>query len=67
MCFSNLQFPLTLTPEEKAEKEALDEDKTPRPEGANVELIEEFMGQLNAKREQWRDHERHFCKSFFMR
>lgn len=55
--FAKWQVPCKLTPEQKVEKERCDSIKIPYPDGANVELCEDFWGQLEMKRRQWHDPE----------
>ncbi len=65
MAFAKWQYPYTLTAEQAAEKKELDEGMEPWPEGANVELCDEFWGKLKAGREKWIEREKDFCELLF--
>lgn len=65
MAFAKWQYPYTLTAEQAAEKEEVDGATELWPEGANVELCEEFWGKLRAGRKKWIRHEKDFCESLF--
>lgn len=64
VAFAKWQYPYRLTAEQAAEKEAVDEGVEAWPEGANVELCEEFWGKLKAGREKWIEREKDFCEFF---
>lgn len=64
MAFAKWQYPYTLTAEQAAEKKELDEGMEPWPEGANVELCDEFWGKLKAGREKWIERDKDFCELF---
>lgn len=61
MGFAKWQVPNSLTPEQHAEKERCEAEKILFPEGANVPLIDAFIGRLNEMREVWRDVEKDYC------
>ena len=55
MAFSRWIYPVRLSPEQTKEKQEKEEqtEREPPPEGANKELIEDFIAQLMAGRKKW--------------
>ena len=65
VAFAKWQYPHTLTPAQKAEKEADDkaEEKAhPRPEGTNTDLLDLFMKMLRERRAKYMDESTGYCK-----
>ena len=65
MAFARWQYPYTLTPEQKAEKEVKDEQRkryNEFPEGSNKELQEEFFKKLVEGRKRFIVPEKTYCK-----
>ena len=68
LAFAKWQYPHTLSPAQKAEKEASDETEKhehPRPEGTNTELIELFKKMLRERRVKHIDQSTGYCELFF--
>lgn len=62
VAFAEWQYPHTLTPKQKAEKDAGDKEDDPLPEGFNVELRKTFSDALDAGRKKWIDPSRDYCE-----
>lgn len=65
MAFSRWQYPYTLTPEQKAEKEEKEEMRKRYhefPEGSNKELQEEFFRKLMEGRKRFIVPEKTYCE-----
>ena len=64
MAFARWQYPYTLTPEQKAEKDEKDEKRkryNEFPEGSNKELQEDFFKQLVEGRKRFIVPEKTYC------
>ena len=65
VAFARWQYPYTLTPEQKAEKEEKDNNRKRYhefPEGSNVELQKEFFRQLIEGRKKFIVPEKTYCE-----
>lgn len=63
VAFAQWEYPFHLTPELEAKKEKRAEEwkKEPHPPGAELELINNFMGQLETGRKKFIDPEKTYC------
>lgn len=69
MAFARWQYPYTLTPEQKAEKDEKDEKRkryNEFPEGSNKELQKEFFKQLVEGRKRFIVPEKTYCKFYIL-
>ena len=67
MAFARWQYPYSLTPEQKAEKEEKDEMRKRYhefPEGSNKELQEEFFKKLMDGRKRFIVPEKTYCECY---
>ena len=65
VAFARWQYPYTLTPEQKAEKEEKDKNRKRYhqfPEGSNQELQKEFFRQLTEARQKFIVPEKTYCE-----
>ena len=62
--YAHWEYPYTLTEEQKAEKQALEEAKknNPPPEGTNIKLMDELFGGLNTRRDSNIDRSKEYRK-----
>lgn len=63
VAFAKWQYPHTLSAEQQAEQEKVDQNKEPRPKGTNTELLKIFMDALDERRKKWIDEAEGYCKS----
>ncbi len=63
VAFAKWQYPDTLTPEQQEEKKGLIIRKEFCPEGTNMALYNQFVGQLNTLRAKHLDERKDYCKT----